>query len=184
MIPPLTPGGVGLPVGRFPCDVAEIEAAFVDAFPGSTRRPLVWEHWLTATELLRSHVGVRYAWLGGSFLTDKPEPDDLDVVYWAEDVDLDAAQANPVSAGVIETFARSGLKAHGYQLDTFVVAWRSNPEAFARGPLDVAYYRSRGYWDDLWVRLRSGPKGAPRVRLDSIPRRGYLEVTLDGFPEQ
>lgn len=184
MIPALVAKTDGLPVGRFPCEVDEVRAAFVDAYPTSSRRPKVWDDWLQATALLQLHVPVKVAWLGGSFFTGKLEPDDIDSVYWAEDCDIDAAAANPVSAQIITMFQRQLLKAQGVQVDSFLLPWRSNPEAFSRGPLDVQHYRDRGYWDDLWCRMRSGPKGSPHVRLDSIPRRGYLEVNLDGFPER
>lgn len=185
MIPPLVAGTGWLPVGRFPCEIDEVKAAFVDPFPASTRRPMVWRHWAQATEVLRAHVAVRYAWLGGSFVTDVVEPDDIDAVYWVEDTDISNAAADPASAHVLTVFQTPGaLKAAGLQVDAFLIPWRSNPEGFARGPLDLHYTRNRGYWDDLWVRQRSGSKAAPKVRLDSIPRCGYLEVNLDGFPER
>jgi hypothetical protein len=43
------------------------------------------------------------------------------------------------------------------------------------------YLRRRGYWDDFWMRTRSGTKGQPFQVADALPRRGYVEISLDGF---
>lgn len=39
----------------------------------------------------------------------------------------------------------------------------------------------RGYWDDFWMRKRSGAKDALPQQTDAVPQRGYFEVTVDGF---
>lgn len=60
-------------------------------------------------------------------------------------------------------------------VDSYVLEWTPTPgpgvPVGARG-----YLEQRGYWDDLWVRVKDTDD-----RLDSIPRRGYLEVIVDGY---
>lgn len=61
----------------------DIKAAFVDPYPGGPRIGLY--HWLE--ELVQAVLRVGFPcefWLDGSFLTEKPEPDDLDVTLMVE----------------------------------------------------------------------------------------------------
>lgn len=161
--------------------IDEIHADFVAG--KSPRREKVWNDWQAATALLRQHVPVSAAWVGGSFLTSKAEPDDIDCVYWVDSVALQNAHLNPASAQVIQVFAGQRMLRDlvGLEVDTFVVAWSCCPDIAQAAPHTGRYWSSRGYWDDFWSRMRSGPKGAPAVRDDALPRRGYLEVIFDGF---
>ena len=179
-LPPLTGAGQ-LPVGRFRCDIAEIEQRFVadPSLAASTTRSQIWTEWNTATAAIRSYVEVCAVWLSGSFLSGKVDPGDLDCVYIIEDALFDAAaSADPTGAAFLDRVVRNTL---GLQLDTFVLAWRPNPLAGPRDARDYDYLWRRGYWDDFWQRLRSGAKGAAPVRADALPRRGYAEVILDDF---
>lgn len=181
LIPALETTTGALPVGRYPASLAEIHAQFV---AGNTpAREKVWNDWQKATALLQHHVPVLAAWLSGSFFTSKDEPDDIDCVYWVGYLDLKAAQLNPASAHVVEVFSKKDelRKLVGLQVDTFVVAWYCCPDITQPMPDTSQYWAARGHWDDFWSRIRSGPKGAPVVRADALPRRGYLEVIFDGF---
>ncbi|ASW99448.1 hypothetical protein CKJ56_04910 [Mycobacterium intracellulare subsp. chimaera] len=181
MIPPLTnPTGV-LPLGRYPATVDEIRQTFVDN--KAARRQEVWDDWNKATALLRSHVPVCAVWLSGSFLTQKDEPDDVDCVYWVEDTEISRARLNRVSAAVIDIFAQKDALRNlvGLRVDTFIVPWHCSPDPAVATIATASYFQNRGHWDDFWQRMRSGAKGAQAVRADALPRRGYLEVILDGF---
>ena len=59
--------------------------------------------------------------------------------------------------------------------DSYVLEWMPSP-GHQRPVGAEPYYGNRGYWDNLWVRVRDSDQ-----RLDSVPRRGYLEVILDGY---
>lgn len=146
-------------------------------------REKVWNDWQKATGLLQQHVPVLAAWLSGSFLTSKAQPDDIDCVYWIDYMELKTAQLRPQSAQMIEVFSKKGQLRSlvGLQVDTFVVAWNCCPDISSAMPDTTEYWTARGHWDDFWSRMRSGPKGAPAVRMDALPRRGYLEVIFDGF---
>ena len=43
------------------------------------------------------------------------------------------------------------------------------------------YYVMRGYWDDWWMRLRNQAGAGQPIDLEALPRRGYVEVILDGY---
>ena len=123
------------------------------------------------------------AWIGGSYLTIKEEPDDIDCVYLVDTEDVLGLPDS--SRAVLQAFAGGKVlrNSFGLRLDTFVLHWVSTSGVQRAAPEVREYHSSRGYWDDLWSRLRSGSKSAAPVRLDSHPRRGYVEVILDGYSE-
>lgn len=165
-----------LPLGRWPATIEEIEASYVTGL--SEKRKQVWSDWLELTAALREVLGsVPAAWLSGSFLTDKAEPGDIDCVYLVEWNVMRALPAvDPQRAAFVELVASSRVKEHlGLAVDSFVLEWW--PRAGTRRVAWTArYLEDRGYWDDLWSRQRSSDP-----RLDGMPRRGYLEVILDGY---
>ncbi|MFD0856739.1 DUF6932 family protein [Actinomadura adrarensis] len=172
--PPLVDGQ--LPHGRWVCTEEEVKAAYIDGQAGD--REEIWREWREVTGVLRNIVGeVAACWLSGSLFTDKPDPADVDCVYII-DVErlLTAANSDARHDAFLRYVARSQLKdVYDVRVDSYILEWTPTP-----GPAisDVArgYLRRRGYWDDLWCRVRDEDP-----RLDSIPRRGYLEVQLDGY---
>lgn len=183
MIPSITAAGA-LPQGRFPATIAEVESTFVadSKWATSTTRQTVWDDWKQITAQVRKVVPVAAVWLSGSFLTDKMDPDDLDVVYI-----IDARQAtavtNPLHKGFLSLLSQGKelRNLRGKRLDTFVINWVPDPGGQGTSPGFSEYVANRGYWDDLWQRRLSGPKHATRVPSDALPKRGYLEVILDDF---
>jgi hypothetical protein len=130
------------------------------------------------TAALQAAVGaVPAAWLSGSFLTDKVEPNDLDCVYLVESSNLAAAySSDPRKAKFLASVAGSGVTAaFGLLVDSYILEW--TPTAGVIPPVSpTSYLSGRGYWDDLWSRERSN-----NTRESSVPRRGYVEVILDGY---
>jgi hypothetical protein len=172
--PPLDGGW--LPPGRWVCTEEEAKAVYVDGQPGD--REDIWLEWQQVTSAVRDVVGeVAACWLSGSFFTDKPDPRDIDCVYIIDSTRLiDAAASDPRHAMFLYQVATSQLKdVHGVRVDSYVLEWMPTPGA--EMPEEAKEYLGwRGYWDDLWCRIRDED-----ARLDSIPRRGYLEVYLDGY---
>lgn len=150
--------------------------AFADD-PSQARRQQVWGDWLTLTAALRSAVGaVPAAWLSGSFLTNKAEPGDVDCVYVVESSVLLAARVDAVRVRFLSVVARSEVKsAFGLLVDSYILEWMPKP-GVGRTVAGDEYLANRGYWDELWSRERSVD-----AREDSVPRRGYVEVILDGY---
>lgn len=172
--PPLTNGK--LPQGRWVCSVEETEAAYVSGQSGD--REAIWSHWRSLTDALREVVGeIAACWLSGSFFTDKPDPVDIDCVYVVDHARLaEASAASPENEMFLRIVRTSQVKDRfKLRVDSYVLAWvptagpGKNEEA-------KGYFEWRGYWDDLWSRVRDDD-----LRLDAIPRRGYLEVHLDGY---
>lgn len=130
--------------------------------------------------LVRKVVPVCAVWVSGSFLTDKEAPSDIDVVLL---IDEDHVEALPAD-GARHLVTRQGLVAlahrRNFQIDAFVINWRARPSPRTT-PADDAYLRTRGYWDDFWLRSRTQPKSEAPTRDSAIPRRGYVEVIVDGY---
>lgn len=183
MLPAMEPATGWLPVGRYLTDITEVNATYVDAaqFATSTTRAEIWQHFESATAELRRIVPVAYVWIAGSFITNTMDPDDIDVVYWCEDRLVDAV-TDLRDKQILEMFSLNSLRATtGLRVDTRYGRWNVHPNADSTPDAKhLAYAQMRGFWDDFWLRARSGAKSDPRVRMDALPRRGYLEVTLDG----
>lgn len=174
--------------GRKQCSVeyAHEQLVAAERFVASTTRRGIWEHWLSVVEATRELVGeVCCAWLGGSFTSTKLDPDDIDTVFVVESTRLDRVMAAADDrAQLLAHIAESNLRNLGLRVDSYVLAWVVNPQPAPVTPEADQYMWNRGYWDDFWQRVRSGGKGDPPCRRDALPLRGYLEVILDGFPEQ
>ncbi|MGW9168422.1 DUF6932 family protein [Agromyces sp. NPDC055658] len=175
-----------LPLGRYLTTLDQLEERYVTGqeYDASTTRQGIWNDFLDVTKGLRGMLPVCYVWVSGSFISSKLNPEDIDVMYWCEDVDFNRVRTSGtiVEQYVLQTIAQSRLRSvTGHRVDSRIGRWHARPET---GLLDTpehhAYARSRGFWDDFWMRIRSGEKGDPPVRLDALPRRGYVEVTLDG----
>ena len=188
-VPPLVGGA--LPLGRYQCTQQEIEAFFVNdpSFAASKSRRVIWQHWETGLGLLMNAVTVHSAWIGGSFVTEKLTPRDIDVAFIVSEEDR--AARGPADRKVIESFihrVRDPLKsgfipAHGLLVDSYVIDWSPHhlrPDN-TRSPLYDDYAADHGYWDDWWSRIRVTPKRQPPVREDALPKRGCLEVILSEY---
>jgi len=183
MLPAVDAVTGSLPLGRFNVNMSDVKARYVDApeWASSTSRVEIWSHFESATAELRRIVPTAWVWIGGSFISSKLDPDDIDVVYWCEDRLVDLV-TNPTDKAILDLFARSQVRAAtGLRVDARYCAWHVRPEAGVQNTIEHhTYTMQRGFWDDFWLRMRSGAKGDPPVRDDAFPLRGYLEVILDG----
>lgn len=174
MIPPLNDDGF-LPPGRWGATLDEVRDRF--ATGPTPRRAEVWAEFEQALALLRSAVRVSRVWLGGSFLTSKAEPGDVDAVFLIRADRLEQAEQD-YDDGTVVWLAASGpmfKKVTGLRVDSFIVPWalEDTDEMTV-----LQYQRMRGYWDDWWERRRSAP-GEP-LESEAHQRRGYVEVVIDG----
>lgn len=167
-----------LPMGRWVCSVDDVADAFVASMASSTRRADLWRDWSRLLVALRRlPISVPACWIGGSFTTDKASPGDVDCVFVLADADVRRALAlGPREAEFLRSVSSSGVKAnYGLDIDTYVLTWRPEPGVAPSRSAD-AYHQSRGYWDDLWLRMRDSDP-----QTGALPRRGYLEVIVDGY---
>lgn len=164
-----------LPLGRWPATLPEVESSFVTG--QGAKRIAVWADCLQLISAVHAAVGHLPAiWLGGSLLSNKPEPGDADIVFLVEWRDLTAAKVDPQVANFLSLVAANEVEAQfGLSVDSFIMEMLLFP-----GPTpsqaDWEALRWRGYWDLLWSRSRDSDRAK-----DALPRRGYLEVIIDGF---
>lgn len=184
-VPPLEPTGL-LPLGRHVCDLDEIRAAFVDAtqFATSTSRDQIYADFLSALEFLREKFAVELVetvWIGGSFTTEKLDPEDIDVSFILNGVEhdqLSGTKRDKLSKLLrVGGFAALDLSVDGFMIVRHLIA---NPWAGAGLTEEaIAPMSKRGAWDDWWSRHRTnGAKDEPPTIEDAALVRGYLEVNF------
>ena len=177
-IPPLSPLG-HLPQGRYQTDLVEVEQRFVHNL--DPIRSDLWNELRQAMTWVRGAVPLCAIWLAGSFTSNKPQPEDIDVLFWVDSREAAKVPQGSQNSQLLSVFSNQQAKTVlNLRLDTYLVAWVSDP-ASTHSTEVLDYFTNRGYWDDWWQRLRSGPKSAAPTPSDSLPRRGYLEVIIDGF---
>lgn len=108
MIPPLSPEGLS-PPGRHTCTTETVRLHFVDTFSMTNRRQL-YDEWLAYTNRLQALLRVKslVQWVDGSFVTDKPNPGDLDVVTF-----LPYTAYEPAEDALIEFYSTVNLHERG-----------------------------------------------------------------------
>lgn len=91
--------------GIHPFTLGDLEALTVDRFPGSTRRPGLFGSLRVYLEMLEATGFKGFAWIDGSFMCEKPEPEDIDLVlvYDSETIDTISESARPVLNGLFDT---------------------------------------------------------------------------------
>lgn len=170
-------GDLGLPLGRWPATTSDLKA-FAD-LPDSVHRTRLLNDWRTVTAAVQDAVGALPAcWLSGSFFTTKDQPGDIDCVYLVSHDALAAARLDPERAKFLQAVTGHGAReTFDLLVDVYFLDWWPRPGTY-RGSDDrrTGYLEDRGYWDDLWSRSKDGDPKTSR-----LPRRGYLEVILDGF---
>ncbi|TXT38182.1 MAG: hypothetical protein FD138_463 [Planctomycetota bacterium] len=72
-----------LQIGRHSATLDDIQAVCVDAFPGSTTRPTIMKGLRAVVAKLVLHCIECELWIDGSFLTQKIDPEDCDLVLRA-----------------------------------------------------------------------------------------------------
>lgn len=79
-----------LPPGFSETTTEQLAAVAVQPFPGSIRRPALFDALLVFLELIGQSKLVGELWIDGSFVTSKEEPDDIDVLLVFDPVVLNA----------------------------------------------------------------------------------------------
>ena len=169
MLPPIDPD-VGIPHGRWSGTITEVAAAYA----ADGRRQKLWNDWLDLTAFIRNATGrIACAWIGGSFLTGKERPGDIDCVYF---IPHDTPRTD--AALMALSLLRKGqvTATLGLEVDAFSVVYWPSPDLVCPESGDVAaYLRRRAYWDVLWSRRRTAKEDR------GLPVGGYVEVMIDGY---
>lgn len=147
-----------LPAGRHRATAEEIKTFFVDAFPASISRPILFERWAVLLQAIERVVEVQAQWIDGSYVTKKPEPGDIDLVSHLDGETLDALP--PVERALLRGLIAGQLSKQLHACDSFHIAIYP-PGHPARGPYEAAL----AYWEEWFGTDRGGePKGY--VELD------------------
>ncbi|MFD0902507.1 DUF6932 family protein [Actinomadura sediminis] len=181
------------PPGRYRVTPEQAFAMLVEAerFAESTTRRQLWsglERYLVRfftledmhSELLPGMKIVHCLWLGGSYVSTKVNPDNIDLTVFIDDEAAKAYRGKAGAPWLREAFDRRKIK-EDFGLSPLRVAYRPIASVFQSDKLateDQGYLRDRGAWDDWWQRRRQEgtEKMAPTVET-AHPARGYLEVT-------
>lgn len=165
-----------LPRGRWFFNLADAEARFVTGpeFVGSCRRSMLWADLQTAIAAIHAlKVRIPSLFMGGSFSTHKLDPDDIDVTFIVDN----SVIRNPQTWGRLEGYVR-GLGQAGLGVEGFLLPWDAQGnERLISGD----YLCRRGKWDDWWQRDVPKLQRNSPVRSHSLPKRGYVEVEVDGY---
>lgn len=194
---PIAVGGLGFPPpGRVRMTWDEAEAALVTSptFSASTTRAALWDqlsgYLAQFAEVIEQNrptvVGdglIQHLWLGGSFVSTKVDPQNIDVAVCIDDDVRERLKGRPGSKFLREhAFNRTKVSHQFEGLSPVEIPYTQVASVFQRGTLgarELGYLQARGAWDDWWQRCRdqSVPSGAPSAATTPA-RRGYLEVVL------
>lgn len=138
-----------LPEGRHPASVEEIERRLVIDFEGSRTRRAIFSWWREHAEALASLVAIEAQWLAGSFVTDKPDPNDVDIVAVLSGPDYDALPRH--QRLLVTSLVRGNYTEKFWRTDTWPVF--EYPEDH---PGRDAAFRARRWFEQHFSRDREG----------------------------
>ncbi len=183
------------PPGRYSVTMDEAQALLVDAerFRSSARRSELWSKFQEYIgnfvlledqyeEILEGRALIHRIWLGGSFVSVKPDPRNIDATLLIDEAAEKSIRRNPGSKWLTRAFQSRENMRQKFGVSPVRIGYRTVPHVFEAKMLtaeDAGYFRERGVWDDWWqrCRLRDGSDPAPSAE-SAMPVRGYLEVRL------
>ncbi|QNP63624.1 DUF6932 family protein [Streptomyces genisteinicus] len=194
MLPDFTVEGF-LPPGRFSVTMEEAQDLLVSSplFHPSGRRTTLWnglQEYLdrfgvledTYAERLQGRSLVHRVWLGGSFVSAKAEPRNIDATVFVDVTAEAAVKGNPGSKWLTSAFKSREQILRNFGVSPLRVGYRPVASAFDLQSItedDRTYFMQRGIWDDWWQRCRLPDGGDPAPsEASAVPVRGYLEVRL------
>lgn len=145
-----------LPVGRHRCRPDDLRRVLVTPFFGSNRQ-VIYEEWRSHRAALRTIGSVLFQWIGGTFVTNKTNPGDIDVVTFVDGVAYDRLPR--WKRDVLEELC-NGKGDKSYSRVDAALAFMY-PTGDRRHSM---YLEDREYWDGKWGRSRTSVV------------KGYLEV--------
>ena len=136
----------------------DLKILTVDGFSLSSTRSQIMSNLRTLLARLSDENVIGEAWVNGSFLTEKVDPEDVDVVFRFPASEYDDGSRTKRSAinWSVERDRHPDLRCDAYPL----------PEYPVGDPLQATSEQSRNYWQRWFGTDRSGePKGIAVVRL-------------------
>lgn len=139
--------------GKHSCSLDDIEQFAVVPFPLSSNRTRLFMHLRAWVEKLRSLGVTAILWIDGSFVTEKPEPNDIDCVMWYPQTNLPLTAE--LQSQIQALFERSHLRTT-YGLDFYLAI-----------PSDVERFHDEAYW-----------KGLFGFQRDGATAKGFVEILI------
>jgi hypothetical protein len=180
---------LALPPGRYITTLDEIEQRFVvhEEFATSATRVRNWagfrryvDAWGSAEKSIGQKILLGF-WIAGSFVTTKPDPNDVDVTPLYDLKALKAANGKPGSGQIKKLIGNRDSVARSFHVEAFPLPWSSTGSSLFPEKLpadEQSYLLSAGGLDDWWQRLtRRDAAGGP-VHAETPAEKGYLEVIL------
>lgn len=184
-----------LPLGRHSVSLDEAESMLVSApeFRDSATRQNLWDGLIgyldvfltledTYASVLNGVPLIHRIWLGGSFVSTKLDPRNIDTTLL---IDTDAERSvrgNPGSKWLTTAFQSRDRMREKYGVSPVRIGYRRvarvfEPERFTAE--ERTYFTERGVWDDWWQRCRlPDQEDRSPSEQSAAPARGYLEVRL------
>lgn len=194
MLPSFTANGF-LPLGRYSVSFDEAESMLVSApeFRDSATRSRLWdglhaylEPFFTLEDQYAGDLDglalVHRLWLGGSYVSAKLDPRNIDATLLIDARAERAVRGKPGSKWLTTAFKSRNSMREKYGVSPMRVGYRPVGNVFRpelMTPEERTYFMERGVWDDWWQRCRL-PDHADRSPSaeSAVPARGYLEVRL------
>lgn len=176
MIPAFEANG-SLPLGRFSCNLQEAKQFLVSGAPfnDAPNRATLWTIFEDSLQRMHSiRCKIPSVFLGGSFVTSKIDPSDIDAAYL---VDRSTIVSDQTLGKLDQIFRAINQEVF---IDAFLIPWHPTNLKLEDSYFDM-YYMERGKWDDFWQRSVVKEDRVPWQRFHAFPKRGYLEVTKDGY---
>lgn len=116
-------------------DWATFKAKFVDAFPRSSTRQVIFDNFSVYMEKLSAIIGTDFhQWIDGSFVTRKLNPDDIDFVTF---VNAKIFSHNEQKLNLLREYSRGqSLRIDGY----FVKNYPKDHKRFVQSYLDSVHW--------------------------------------------
>ncbi len=136
--------------GLIPHSGDELRVLTVDGFPASSTRKALWDSLQLLVSELRGHnLLPAKLWLDGSFLTEKIDPDDLDLCV---EIEVDRINsATPTAVDFLRRLSNHELHGDPRKLHTFLI-----PSAPVGHPDRMNYLATCSHWErDFGVALIS-----------------------------
>ncbi|MFG2959635.1 DUF6932 family protein [Streptomyces sp. NPDC048291] len=177
-MPDLDPTTGLLPPGRYAVSLDELYTALVESTGSDVRRE-IWEEWTRHQAAIEAFTGeISRMWVGGSFVSRKPDPSDVDVTYLVSARAYDRLDRETL-ADLADLTLRGWCVEQGMRVDAHLVRLPERLPVSQMLPSLLSQeeresFRDLGLYDEVWQCIK--PESAQSV--PDVLRRGYVEVLL------
>lgn len=145
--------------GMQPCTLSGVHSLAVAPYPNDAKRAYLYQQlcaWVSELQAL----GVKGTlWMDGSFMTEKPDPSDIDCVLWFPAWASGRAQPSQLELSRVQKLLDKPYAEKAYGIDLYV----ENPDASD----PQAVFNREAYW-----------RGVLGFGHDRMTAKGFAEVTI------